>query len=81
MARRGCIISRINPQPALASVVMHTLTVAEFGTDPTEVIATGDWTEVNAHHGIVEVTRKIPNESSSAAEQIANGGENKHTDI
>lgn len=32
--------------------------LTDFDMDPTEVIETGDWVEVNADEGIVTITKK-----------------------
>lgn len=57
-APKAWIIGEVNPQTALASVVMHTPAVTELDREPTEVIASGDWVKVDGDKGLVEVTKK-----------------------
>lgn len=54
----ACIISKINPQTALASVVMHTPAVTELNQDPIEVIDSGDWVKVDGDAGAIEIIKR-----------------------
>ena len=51
------LIGEVNPQTAMASVVMHTPAVTGLDQDPAEVITTGDWVKVDGDTGIVEITK------------------------
>lgn len=42
----------------LGTVAMHISVVTELDKDPTEVISSGDWVNVDGDEGIVEVTKK-----------------------
>jgi len=39
-------------------VVMRVPALTDFDRDPLSIIETGDWVEVDADRGIVEITRK-----------------------
>jgi hypothetical protein len=52
------VIRDINPQTALASVVMRIPAVTDLERDPTQVIETGDWVKVDGDRGVVEVMKK-----------------------
>jgi uncharacterized protein len=54
---KAYLIKENNPQTALGSVVARIPSVADFDQDPTEMISTGDWVNVDADKGIVEVTK------------------------
>ena len=55
---KAMIIREVNSLTGIGAVVMRVPTVTDLDTDPTEVIATGDWVKVNADHGLVEVTKR-----------------------
>ena len=55
---KAIIVRELNPQVALATVVMHIPGMAYLDKDPTEVISTGDWVKVDADKGLVEITKK-----------------------
>jgi hypothetical protein len=52
------VIGEVNPQTAMASVVMKTPAVTGLDKDPAKVIATGDWVKVDGDDGLIEVTRR-----------------------
>ena len=56
-APAGWLIRDVNPQTAMASVVMRTPAVTDLDQDPIKVIRTGDWVKVDGDKGNVEITR------------------------
>lgn len=52
---KAIIVREINPQVALATVVMHIPGIAYLDKNPTEVISTGDWVRIDADKGLVEI--------------------------
>ena len=51
------IIRDINPQTALASVVMRLPAVTDLERDPISIIENGDWITVDGDKGLVEITK------------------------
>lgn len=51
------VVGEVNPQTALASVVMRTPAVTDLDRDPSQAIATGDWVKVDGDKGTVEVIK------------------------
>lgn len=56
-APAAMLFNEMTTKIALGAVVTHAPALADFDRDPLEVIETGDWVEVNADDGIVEVTK------------------------
>jgi uncharacterized protein len=54
----ACILGKVNPQTALASIVMHTPAITELNENPIEIIDSGDWIKVDADKGIVEIIKR-----------------------
>jgi predicted aconitase with swiveling domain len=52
------LFNEMTTKIALGAVVTHAPAMTDFDRDPLELIATGDWVEVDADRGIVRVTRK-----------------------
>ena len=52
------LFNEMTTKIALGAVVTHAPAVTDFDRDPLQLIATGDWVEVDADRGIVRVTRK-----------------------
>jgi predicted aconitase with swiveling domain len=52
------IVKENNPQTALGSVVGRLPCITELDQDPTEIIDTGDWVQVDAEQGIVEIVKR-----------------------
>lgn len=52
------LFNEMTTKIALGAVVTHAPAMTDFDRDPLELIATGDWVEVDADSGIVRVTRK-----------------------
>jgi predicted aconitase with swiveling domain len=55
---KALIVSKVNPQVALGSVVMRVPAIVALDQDPTEVISTGDWVKVDADRGLVEIIKE-----------------------
>lgn len=55
---KAIIVREMNPQVALATVLMHIPGMAYLDKDPTEVISTGDWVRIDADKGLVEIESK-----------------------
>ncbi len=51
----ACIIEKVDPKTALASIVMHTPTIAEVEEDLFSVIKTGDTVEIDADLGEISI--------------------------
>ncbi len=51
------LIRDVNPQTAMASVVMRTPAITELDQDPIKVIRTGDQVRVDGDSGTVEIVR------------------------
>ena len=52
------VFNEMTTKIALGAVVTHAPAVTDLDRDPLEVIATGDWVEVDGDRGIVEVTKR-----------------------
>jgi len=57
------IFNELTTKMALGAVVMRVPAMTELDQNPLEVIRNGDWVKVDADRGIVEVTRKPPDEA------------------
>jgi hypothetical protein len=57
-APKALIFNDMTTRAALTAVLLHAPAITALDKDPLTVIETGDWVEVDADKGIVEVTKK-----------------------
>jgi len=67
-APRGMIFVKMTTKVALGAVVTRVPAVTDLDQDPLAVIATGDWVEIDADHGIVAVTKRPTGDDTSTAQ-------------
>lgn len=57
-APAGLVVTVMDTRAALGAVLMRAPAVTDLDQDPTQVIETGDWVEIDADSGIVIVTKQ-----------------------
>lgn len=55
---RAMLIGIIDSKSAIGAIACNVPTVTDFAINPLDVIATGDWVEVDADQGVVYVTKQ-----------------------
>lgn len=58
-APAAMLFNEMTTKIAMGAVVTHAPAMTDFDQDPLEVIETGDWVEVDADQGIIEVTKRV----------------------